>query len=111
MNSIYAPPIYYPVVLTGTLAYSPSGSSGYVKRVTANQYATIPSEWVDNPGSTRPNYFTTFTRIATGNVSCLIAGYEPDETSNKIAIRIRNQSTSALSNLTVTVDYQTPAIR
>lgn len=111
MNSTYVPPIHYPTVLTETLTYTISGSSGAAKNVTANQYATLPYYWATSSPGVFPNYFTSFTRIATGSSYSLIAGYEPYETDNKIAVRVRNYSSSALSDISITLDYQTPAIR
>ena len=110
MNSTYVPPIHYPTVLTETLTYTMSGSTGAAKSVQANQYATLPYYWDTESPYTFNNWLTSFARIATGSANALIAGYEPDETNDTIAVRIRNYTSSSLSNVTLTVDYNTPAI-
>lgn len=111
MNSTYNPLMNYPTLLSESATYTLSGSSGAAKSVSANQYASIPDKWVTTTNGTVFNYFTSFTRVATGNVNSLIAGYEPDPSNNAIGVRLRNYTSSSLSNVTLTVDYNTPVIR
>lgn len=111
MNSTYNPLMNYPVLLTESATYTLSASSGALRSVSANQYTSLPDKWVTTTNGAVFNYFTSFSRIATGSANSLIAGYEPDPSNNEIGVRLRNYTSSSLSNVTLTVDYNTPVIR